>query len=237
MYFSYQYHEIKRITEQPLDLIEEAYRICYQSESKKETQKEFIANKIKLGHLTPLEHGSMTVYFKTNRGVTHEFVRHRIISPNQASTRYCKYKDGLEFIIPVWAYRKIKQGEFFSYRSEDKLVDQKIKEAYEYEHANANYDWVTNNYVTDYIDLMTRIEHIHLKYSSDVPAQHARGKLPNDLKTQILVTTNFREWRHIFNLRVLGTTGAPHPEIRALLRPLLNEVKQKVPVIFDDLCI
>ena len=65
--------------------------------------------------------------------------------------------------------------------------------------------------------------------------QDARSVLPNSLKTEIVVTTNLREWRHILALRAVGTTGKPHPQMQALMIPLLQEFKAKIPVVFDDL--
>lgn len=65
--------------------------------------------------------------------------------------------------------------------------------------------------------------------------QEARSVLPNSLKTEVVVTTNLREWRHFFNLRALGTTGKPHPQMKELALPLLNEFKQALPEFFDDL--
>lgn len=62
--------------------------------------------------------------------------------------------------------------------------------------------------------------------------QQAREVLPNALKTEIVVKTNFREWRHIFSLRC---SKAAHPQIRALMQDLLDELKTVVPVIFDDI--
>jgi len=60
--------------------------------------------------------------------------------------------------------------------------------------------------------------------------QEARSVLPNSLKTEIVVTANVREWRHIFRMR---TSKAAHPQMRQLMIPLLDELKQKVPIIFD----
>lgn len=65
--------------------------------------------------------------------------------------------------------------------------------------------------------------------------QEARAVLPNSLKTEIVVTANLREWRHFFKLRAVGTTGAPHPQMREVAVPLLKEVRERVPIIFDDL--
>lgn len=65
--------------------------------------------------------------------------------------------------------------------------------------------------------------------------QEARAVLPTCLKTEIVVTMNLREWRHFFKLRALGTTGKPHPQIKELALPLLNDFKQALPEVFDDL--
>lgn len=65
--------------------------------------------------------------------------------------------------------------------------------------------------------------------------QEARAVLPNSLKTEIVVTANLREWRHILSLRAVGTTGNPHPQMKEVMIPLLKELRERVPVIFEDL--
>lgn len=65
--------------------------------------------------------------------------------------------------------------------------------------------------------------------------QEARAVLPNSLKTEVVMTANLREWRHFFLLRAVGTTGKPHPQMREVAVPLLHEVVDKIPVIFDDI--
>lgn len=62
--------------------------------------------------------------------------------------------------------------------------------------------------------------------------QEARAVLPNSLKTEIVMTANLREWRHFLKLR---TSKAAHPQIREIATPLLNELKERIPVIFDDI--
>lgn len=57
--------------------------------------------------------------------------------------------------------------------------------------------------------------------------QEARSILPNSLKTEIVITAQVYEWRHIFNLRVLGTTGAPHPQIKEVMNPAYEEMIEK----------
>ena len=62
--------------------------------------------------------------------------------------------------------------------------------------------------------------------------QEARSVLPNSLKTEIVMTMNLREWRHFFKLR---TANAAHPQMREIARPLLDEFKKIIPVLFDDI--
>ena len=62
--------------------------------------------------------------------------------------------------------------------------------------------------------------------------QEARSVLPNSTKTEIVVTMNLREWRHFFKLRA---DYAAHPQMKEIVRPLLNECKKLIPVVFDDI--
>lgn len=65
--------------------------------------------------------------------------------------------------------------------------------------------------------------------------QEARSVLPNSLKTEVCMTCNLREWRHFFKLRAANATGAAHPQMLEVTRPLLAELKTLIPVIFDDI--
>lgn len=62
--------------------------------------------------------------------------------------------------------------------------------------------------------------------------QEARSVLPNSLKTEIVVTMNLREWIHFFNLRAIGTTGAPHPQMEQSALPVLKAFAEALPEIF-----
>ena len=62
--------------------------------------------------------------------------------------------------------------------------------------------------------------------------QEARAVLPNSLKTEIVVTANLREWRHILGLRL---APAAHPQMRQVARLMLAALQGAVPVVFDDL--
>ena len=96
-----------------LSTIESAGRTCYKSESKISTNsaETFIRNIINKGHEAVIEHGSITVRFTCDRGVSHEIVRHRLASYCQESTRYCNYaKDEfcgeITVIRPSWAKKR-----------------------------------------------------------------------------------------------------------------------------------
>lgn len=76
--------------------IEAAGRTCYKSESKisEGSAEKFIRGIIKRGHEAVIEHGSLSVRFVCDRGVSHEIVRHRLAAYCQESTRYCNYSKG-----------------------------------------------------------------------------------------------------------------------------------------------
>lgn len=80
---------------------------------------------------------------------------------------------------------------------------------------------------------MLQAEAVYLKLiQSGASPQEARSVLPNSLKTEIVVTCNLREWRHIFSLRC---AKAAHPQMREIMLPLLSDFHNSIPVIFDDL--
>lgn len=81
------------ITPNALQLIERAGRSCYKSEDRitEDSAEKFVAMLRKRGHLSVLEHASASILFVTDRGISHELVRHRIASYSQESSRYCNY--------------------------------------------------------------------------------------------------------------------------------------------------
>lgn len=89
----------------PMDLlqdIERIGRVCYKSEHRitNSSAAPFVSSLIERGHESVLEHISITVRFVTDRAIANELVRHRIAAYSQESTRYCNYKDKIEFIYP-----------------------------------------------------------------------------------------------------------------------------------------
>jgi len=181
------------LTRNAIKLIEFAGRTCYKSEDKitDDSSEEFVKMILKRGHDSVLEHASMTVRIITDRGISHEIVRHRIgMSYSQESTRYVKYGGDMEFIRP-------------------QLKDPDQRKLWTIAMENAEMSYIA---LTDY----------------GVTPQWARSVLPNSLKTEIVVTGNFRAWRHFLKLR-LGK--AAHPQIREIAGMIKDFLP---PVIVED---
>lgn len=88
--------------------------------------------------------------------------------------------------------------------------------------------------IGDWREAMMTCEETYLRMiAKGVKPEVARSVLPNSLKTEIVVTANWREWRHIFELRC---AKAAHPDIRKLMIDLLLNVSARIPVLFDDIC-
>ena len=194
-----------------LKQIELASRTCYKSESRicDGSDSKLVSKLVQLGHEAMLEHGpSLSVRFITNRGVTHELVRHRIASFAQESTRYVKYGDDMEFIVPVWIPE----------RDKSILIDGEVGLL---SYPTSAFVSAIKNASKSYLELM----------KAGWKAQEAREVLPNALKTEIVVTANLREWKHIFELRC---AKAAHPQIRDLMMPLLKHMSSILPEIFES---
>lgn len=208
-------YEILHIDEFPLQKIELAGRTCYKSEDRisEDSADSFCRHLITRGHLSVIEHANMSVKFIIDRGVSHELVRHRLCAFSQESTRYCNYKGGVTFVIPPWC-ENIYPGE------SDSLLYPHLGNRV----TSAESTW--HNY-------MLRSEIAYKKLLTDLwTPQQARSVLPNSLKTEIVVTANLREWRHIFQTR---TQKAAHPQMREIMVPLLEEVNGAIPVLFEDI--
>lgn len=147
----------------------------------------------------------ITVHFVCDRGVSHEFVRHRVMSFAQESTRYCNYsKDKFDnqvtFVIPNWCNSLIEGSEqkYFTFEiNRDEIV---------------------------FMDALQNAQNSYLSLLKlGWKPQEARAVLPNSLKTELVVTGFTSDWNHFFDLRARGTTGAPHPQAKELAEPLMRE--------------
>lgn len=206
---------LTNITGNELKLIELAGRTCYKSEDKitDESAKKFVKNIVSRGHEAMLEHSILSVKFICDRGVSHELVRHRLASFAQESTRYCNYSkdkfgNELTFIDPFFFCQK-------GICNRDNGLLYNI-----------------------WLDECESAENAYLKLLElGATPQEARSVLPNSIKTEVVVTMNYREWRHFFKLRAARFTGPAHPQMEEITRPLLEEVKKLIPVVFDDIVI
>lgn len=189
-----------------LQQIERVARVCYKSEDKitpdGESAKKLVGFLVKQGHEAMLEHSQLSVLFTCDRAIANELVRHRIASFAQESTRYCNYS-------------KEKFGGELSF-IRPYYIDDLSEEAC---------DAIS--------DSCLWAEKLYLQLIKDgLRPEQARCVLPLCLKTEIVITANYREWRNIFKLR---TPVAAHPQMRELMCPLLLEVQKKIPVVFDDI--
>ena len=188
----------------------------------------------------------ITVHFVCDRGVSHEFVRHRVMSFAQESTRYCNYSkdkfgNELTFIIPCWL--DIPEGRAYWHDGINYRVGSTEENPFG---ESVNFKaWVNkkSNYVEvcDYIQALDSAEEAYFRlmdkwenrvadrrYTTGFKGnpwtpQQARAVLPNALKTELVITGFTSDWNHFFDLRARGTTGAPHPQAKELAEPLMKE--------------
>ena len=190
--------------EEELREIEAIARTCYKSQNSEcigDTAK-FVDGLIRRGHLAMLEHSKLTVKFTCDRCISHEIVRHRMASFAQESTRWCNYaKD--------------------RFGAEITFITPDLSDADDPEQARIHFDMAAKVCESCYMYLVN---------DQHVSAQLARRILPHALKTEIVVTANYREWMHIFELR---TKADCDPQIRDLMTALLNDLRERLPIIFD----
>ena len=193
--------ELIWITQNPELEIEKAGRTCYKSEGRMtpESSGEFCKMMKDRGHHAMIEHAVASFRIITDRGVSHEIVRHRIASFAQESTRYCDYssdKFGGEITVV-----------------EPPGLDEDAREIWQDACAKAE---------LRYFGLL----------NNNCSPQIARSVLPTCLKTEIVMTANFREWRHFITLR---RAKAAHPQIREIAEYVLSVLKIHAPNVFYDL--
>ena len=147
----------------------------------------------------------VTVRFTTDRGVSHEFVRHRVFSFAQESTRYCNYSkdkfgNELTFIIPSWV------------DSEAKTID-----------TTKGFGVSPGEELFAFLGKSER--HYFKLLELGWTPQQARQVLPNALKTELVMTGFVSDWQYLFRLRTsfLAETGKPHPDMSNLCDPLYKE--------------
>jgi len=194
------------ITPNAEEVIEEAGRTCYLSELKENTDVgNLIKRLIKSGHLSVLEHAYAG--FKLiggSRAMTHQLVRHRLCSFSQQSQRYVK-ENKFDYVIPPEIYELNKKN-------------------------NLQKDI---GYVSIYKEHMNQIQNMYNFWKmSGLKNEDARFVLPNACCSEIVISANFREWRHIFELRC---DKHAQWEVRLFACEMLKLLSEKAPNVFGDL--
>lgn len=170
----------------------------------------------------------VTVHFTTQVAITREFNRHRVNSMAEQSTRYCNYskeKFGAEITInlPQWV-KDLPDGAWTSTIKEGTVsldddaflaLTKKVVAG----EADAADNWLFAN-------LAAERAYLNLTALGRKP-QEARVVLPLDTNTELVHTAFLSDWKHFFDLRALGTTGAPHPDAKAVALPLYEEMKKR----------
>ncbi|WP_406689110.1 FAD-dependent thymidylate synthase [Saccharopolyspora sp. ID03-671] len=195
-------------------LAEFAGRACYQSWNKPNpataTNDGYIKHILEVGHLSVLEHGSVSFYLTgMSRSLTHELIRHRHFSYSQLSQRYVPERDAAMVEPDVIA--------------EDPELHERFVKATE---ASAQ----------AYTELLAALED---KFADEPTMtlrrkqarQAARSVLPNATETRIVVTGNYRAWRHFVAMRASEHADV---EIRALAVECLKQLQKAAPNVFSD---
>lgn len=184
------------------------------------TEDEFQRNNGTYQHF----HRRITVKFICDRGVSHEFCRHRVFSFLMESTRYCNYsKDKfggeITFIIPRWIH-DIQEDiastvDPLTYESREGFRKYQGKTLMDmlciYDRTVAQYVNTLSNIERCYLDMTT------LDDGTKLLPQQARQILPNCLKTELVMTGTIEQWKGFFELRCASSA---HPDARHLATQL-----------------
>ena len=169
----------------------------------------------------------VTVRFICDRGVSHEFVRHRVFSFAQESTRYCnyskdKFNNEVTFILPCWAdslaLQEVK-GTVVTSDDFGKLIGE-----YYYHLNGKEAPYFKTWEITperNFIASLQIAEQLYLELlNQGWKPQQARAVLPNSLKTELVMTGFASDWKHFFELR---DDNSAHPQAQELAHPLHEE--------------
>ena len=160
----------------------------------------------------------ITVHFTTQIAITREYNRHRANSMAEQSTRYCNYtknKFGSEISInlPTWVKGDLETN------------DEKFVELCEDVANEETNDWTP---IDAWLFANQAAEFAYMKLiAMGCKPQEASVILPLDTNTELVHTAFVSDWKHFFDLRALGTTGAPHPDAKILAEPLYEEFKER----------
>ncbi len=166
----------------------------------------------------------ITVHFTTQIAITREYNRHRANSMAEQSTRYCNYsksKFDNEICInqPTWV--EVESSTTDTPDTSMPTFATLCQEASE----GKNEEWSKLQYWL-FANLAAEFAYMKLVEAGCKP-QEARVILPLDTNTELVHTAFVSDWKHFFDLRAIGTTGAPHPDAKILAAPLYEEFKKR----------
>src|SRR6478609_8056465 len=195
-------------------LAEFAGRACYESWHKPNpataTNAGYLRHILDVGHLSVLEHGTVTVYLRgVSRSLSHELIRHRHFSYSQLSQRYAP------------------SGQAEMVEPDVIAADPEL---------HARFEAATEASLAAYRDLLAGLEDKFADSATPTlrrkqARQAARAVLPNATETRIVVTGNYRAWRHFIAMRA---TEHADVEIRALAVECLRQLHKAAPNVFSD---
>jgi len=216
-----------------MEHVERCGRICYKSEDRitEDSAERFVNGIRKSGHESVLEHALITAIVICSRACSHQLVRHRIAAYSQESQRYCDYgkKDSLQVVCPpsIGLLPGDYQGDYDRDRYEW-ILWRDDSEHHPVEITCANEQQVR---------WVMHIDSVYDEYMRElkegIKPEDARYLLPNATKTELAVTFNLRQWRHVFRERALNRHA--QWEIRGIFSAILVDLKKRFPAIFCDL--
>ncbi|MBV9091662.1 MAG: FAD-dependent thymidylate synthase [Mycobacteriaceae bacterium] len=195
-------------------LVEFAGRACYQSWSKPNprtaTNASYLRHIIDVGHFSVLEHASVSFYITgVSRSCTHELIRHRHFSYSQLSQRF----------VPEWDSRVVAPP---GIEDDPELMKLFLEAA---DAGRAAYDQLLTGLQARFADVPNAV--LRRKQAR----QAARAVLPNATETRIVVTGNYRAWRHFIAVRASEHADV---EIRRLAIACLRQLADVAPAVFVD---
>lgn len=208
---------------------------CYERQEL-DNPKRVIKECIKKDHPI-LEFADLTVKFTLSRAISFHLIRHRIASFMQSSTRFVNYvkrsdfeDEGLPCIRPSWFTRE--EYDFTRQHYDEAAAGLRSLRL-------ESGEWMSLWQLCKVRHFIENCNASEQSYRKAVElhclrAEEARDLLPHATQSSLVVKTNFRQWRHIFQWRIEGVTGTPHPDVKALLQPLQDELKRDYPLFMRD---
>lgn len=223
------------------------------TKSKDKTSEDFINMLIKRGHTAMLEHGTIYLTFPYDYipalhpifenpyvewegadGYIYLTTNYRTLFENDWVTEFIDYvteptefhhkRVTVKFIADIHFYKDCTRHRHFSWAIESTRFCNYLKEKFGMSVSFMKPTWIKKEDISELEHDCKVIESIYFKWiNKGYQAQHAAYFLPQGTKAEVIMTGFISDYQHFFNLRAIGTTGIPHPDIKALVEPLMHE--------------